>query len=101
MEVQMAKILEIVSRTNEEVRILKEDNIKLHANMSRLDGENTKLRQEMERLRQALVEERIARRAAETSLWDAMEEQRLEGRRLAATETTTMERYCNHIGGMG
>ena len=47
------------------------------------------------------VEERIARRAAETSLWDAMEEQRLEGRRLAVTETTTMERYCNHIGGMG
>ena len=101
MEDKMASVLEIMSRTNEEVRILKEANIKMHANMSRLDRENTKLKQEMERMRQALVEERIARRAAETSLWDAMEEQRLEGRRLAATETTIMERYCNHIGGMG
>ena len=72
----------------------------MHANMSRLDGENTKLKQEMERLRQALVEERIARRAAETSLWDAMEKQRLEDRPLEATETTNMERYCNHIRGM-
>ena len=54
--------------------------------------ELTQLQGEVDRLRQALAEERDARKAAEMALWEAIESLRLEGRKLETpTETARLQ----------